>query len=280
MLDVRRTDDPDAHQRELTVHIAGTPENGGEVTLGTFLGFFTELQRCLRSVDRLCGESTGNVHYRVAGLAGGSATVTIEAFSESPLRAAAVVSDCIAAMEDLERGRRPATLDGEALEAFEALARQATRGITCAEISYGSRVVTVTHAASATARRLLASVLTAHGTATGLLEAVSVHGRNVFSLYPKAGPRTVKCRFPDALLPDVGGALKRFVTVDGTLHYRAEEAFPFAVDAQRIVIHPRDEDLPTFGGLLGAAPEITDGLDALTFLQLLREGEPREEAGG
>ncbi|HEX3526235.1 MAG TPA: hypothetical protein VH988_04140 [Thermoanaerobaculia bacterium] len=97
----------------------------------------------------------------------------------------------------------------------------------------------------------------------GKLEAINLHGSaNVFEIYPHAGPSRVNCHFPSVLVKEAVGAVNRYVEIHGTLRYRTNDSYPFAVEVSRIVTLEDEEDMPTFDELLGSAPNLTDGTPA------------------
>jgi hypothetical protein len=261
----------------LTARLAGRPEDQGRVYLRDFLSFFEDVLAALRKVDEIVSDGRETAHYRVAELATGSAAMEIEAVPRPgmPDHGPLICARFTEAALDLEQaGIRPPGFDYDAFQAFRKLARPLRRGAQSVEFEHETTLVLVTSRLEANVERLLGHEVTTRGAVSGQLDVVNVHDAPcTFRIYPVVGPGRVTCRFSKALLPQVGAALNRHVTVAGVLHYRAEEPFPYEVDAQALEIHPPEDELPTLDSLRGMAPEITGDMDTVSFLRMLRSGE-------
>ena len=111
------------------------------------------------------------------------------------------------------------------------------------------------------------------GRATGYVDAVNVHDELVFYLYPTLLPGRIACHFGREMLDVVRRSIKKYVTVEGLLLYEGGRLAPKRVDAHRIVVHPAPDSLPTLRSLLGLAPDLTDGLDSVTYVKRIRDAQ-------
>ena len=113
----------------------------------------------------------------------------------------------------------------------------------------------------------------ATGSFTGRVDVINVHDRRLFYIYPAAGPVRVRCEFEPALLENLREAIGRYVTVTGTLAYQEGSVFPSKVIVDRLTVHPPREKLPTLASLFGAFPDLTGGLDSVTYIRQLRDAQ-------
>ena len=105
----------------------------------------------------------------------------------------------------------------------------------------------------------------------GRLESLNVHGKTEFSVYPPVLGVRVRCNFPEAMFGQVTHAIRRHVTIQGTLHYHPGRAFPSRVDVVSLSINPADDDLPTLHDLRRLGKWDTGGLSAVEFVRALRD---------
>lgn len=80
----------------------------------------------------------------------------------------------------------------------------------------------------------------------------------------------ITCRFSEGMLPQVREALKRNVTVRGSMHYDDDHPFPKLVQVTSLEVHPCDDELPSLAALRGLAPGSTGDLSAVDFVRSLR----------
>lgn len=105
------------------------------------------------------------------------------------------------------------------------------------------------------------------GSVEGYLKFINLHGgKNVFRIYPAAGPSYVTCRFSTRLIGQAKAAIDEYVDVAGTLVYEANAAHPYQVRVKDIDVLPRIEAGPTFDDLWGVAGQLE-----ITSEALLRE---------
>lgn len=112
-----------------------------------------------------------------------------------------------------------------------------------------------------------------YGAISGRLEYVNVHNTRSFRLYPLIGPRWIRGRFTNDLLPEIRKALDRQVTIFGKLQFKSWDKHPYAIVAQSIDIHESDSDLPTFNDLKGIAPSLTGDVRSSDWVRKIRDEE-------
>jgi hypothetical protein len=112
-----------------------------------------------------------------------------------------------------------------------------------------------------------------YGAITGRLEYVNVHNARNFRLYPLLGPRWIRGRFTEDLLPEIRKGLDRQVTIFGKLQFKSWDKHPYALLAQKIDVHELDSELPTFNDLKGIAPDLTGGVRSSDWVRKIRDEE-------
>jgi hypothetical protein len=112
-----------------------------------------------------------------------------------------------------------------------------------------------------------------YGAISGRLEYVNVHRKRNFRLYPLIGPRWIRGRFTEDLLPEVRKGLDRHVTVFGKLLFKSWDKHPYAIVAQNIDVHESDSELPTFNDVKGIAPDLTGDVRSSDWVRKIRDEE-------
>ena len=112
-----------------------------------------------------------------------------------------------------------------------------------------------------------------YGAVSGRLEYVNVHNTRNFRLYPPIGPRWLRGKFPDTLLPEIRKGLDRHVTIFGKLQFKGWDKHPYAIVAQSIDVHESEDELPTFNDLKGIAPNLTRDILSSDWVRKIRDEE-------
>ena len=118
--------------------------------------------------------------------------------------------------------------------------------------------------------RLVGPTLWSEGSVTGVVERLNVHDKNEFYLYPPLREAVV-CTFPEDMFEQVRAAIKRNVTVNGTLSYASDNAFPTKVRVKSLEVHPPNDQLPTMRDLSGSFKDAFGGKTAVEFLRTIRD---------
>jgi hypothetical protein len=112
-----------------------------------------------------------------------------------------------------------------------------------------------------------------YGSVSGRLEYVNVHNTRNFRLYPIVGPRWLRGKFGNDLLPEIRKGLNRHVTIFGKMQFKSWDKHPYAVVAQSIDVHESDDELPTFNELRGIAPNLTGEMLSSEWVRKIRDEE-------
>ncbi|MGD9497490.1 MAG: hypothetical protein AB7Y46_14410, partial [Armatimonadota bacterium] len=212
--------------------------------------------------------------FQIAEMHTSAPSLTISPVTVSPQDGVRAVSAYMHTVEDLEeRGSHPPYVDAPTLQAFRKLAGYVGDGLGGIAVASRDVQVNVTRRLERTVNRLLGMVLRSQGSFTGRLEYINAHQGFRCRIYPRTGPSYVQCRFPPDLLPQMAAGLKRKVTVSGTLHYLGFQGFPFRIDAERVVVHPTEDDLPSIWDLWRLAPDVTGGERAEEYVRGLRDAD-------
>jgi hypothetical protein len=252
----------------INARLVGPDEDGGRVHFDDFCRFCDKMNLCLRRAEMVVTSQSSRIHYRIDRLQDGSA-----AFDLAPLRPrkgpdyrAAVVVFFNSTVVAFQRGE-PADerLGMEGLREFRSLYSDMKR---TKEIWIAGERITSQYLANIDQK--LRPAFTSEGFVTGVLERLNVHDKNEFILFPPEWG-AVTCVFPEDLFEQVRAAIKRNVTVSGTLAYPPDKPHPVKVHVKEMEVHPPDKDLPTLRQLRGLFRGGTGGKTALEFLKSIRD---------
>ena len=262
-------------RKVVTFSLDGRPEDQGAVYAGDFAEFIFDALKCLRGIDRkLSRRERLSADYRIAGLRSGSATVEMEPVptKESEDRTEEIVNAFTESlMAILENAQAPSYFDRTLLEDFKALAKPLGKKVAKIDIRSGNRRLAITKQLEVNIDKIIGEDIKSEGSVSGQLDVVNVHEKNIFFIFPVVGPSRIQCVFPDDLLDEVRAAIKKYVTVSGTLRYKQNEIFPYQIDVKKIEIHPPEDELPTLASLRGIAPDMTGDVDSVEFVRRLRD---------
>jgi hypothetical protein len=119
---------------------------------------------------------------------------------------------------------------------------------------------------------LLAPERRCYGSIEGTFEAINLHNKNEFWIYPVIGPKKVICTFPKDLRKQAIEGLEKMVLVSGIMTYRLREKFPYKIAVKEpIKIYPPENELPHLADLRGIAPEATGDLTSEEFVGKIRD---------
>ncbi|MBI3465124.1 MAG: hypothetical protein HY000_19015 [Planctomycetes bacterium] len=234
-----------------------------------FLLFGHKMSGCLRRAEAVVTGERQQIRYRIAGLETGSAGMTVEAIApkKGPDRRMEVVGLFKKTVADLQAGAFTDprwTLDD--LRGFRELIAPLKR---TKQVWVDGQQLTSQYIANID--KILGSSVGAEGFVSGRLERLNVHNRNEFVLYPPIIGASIVCHFPDELFERVRDAIKRSVTVCGTLFYVPDKPFPDRVHVRALEIHPPDDELPKLRELRGSFRGCTDGLSSVEFVRSTRD---------
>ena len=266
----------ESNPTRISFELKGSREDATLVRAEDFVDWLDGVLACFKRLAQ-ARESDVEAVYRVTHLALGSAVIELEATSESDgnVTADTIATDFVRGIDALRAGQLAATpFELETKRAFANLGRPLRRALREVKVTAGISSVSLDaeRFESATISEAVEAVAT--GSYSGFIEALNVHARPVFYLYPVSGPSRIPCHFDQSLLLDtLRRALKRYTTVHGLMEYAPGSVFPSRIVVEHIEINPPDDELPTLRSLFGAAPQLTDGLDSVTFVRLQRDAE-------
>lgn len=160
--------------------------------------------------------------------------------------------------------------DFQRLHAYQEIGQRPDNRITTVKIRVGRTVITIDDKFKEKLDQIVGPDQLAHGSISGMLEAVNFHNTNRFTLYPPIGPRKVSGTFGLDLRPQVKEAIGNFVTVMGVLKYKEWSPFPHGIIAEGVDIHEPENELPTLSDLRGAFAGSTGDLNSVEFIEQLR----------
>lgn len=255
--------------------LSGSRKDAELVRADEFAQWLSGTLACLRRIQR-SSTNRAPVLYRITDLSIGSAVVEIEATSldDENQSAHEVVGDFVKGLAATAQGTFGLLpYDAEVKRGFRELYSPFRRELQRVTVTFGKQTVEIRRdqASRLAVKERIGEISVAQY--AGFIEALNVHKEPVFYLYPVSGPSRIPCVFDQLLLEDVKSAIKRYATVHGVIEYPVGSAFPSRIVAERIELHPKEEELPTLRSLIGAAPNLTDGLDSVTYVRRLRNGE-------
>jgi hypothetical protein len=252
---------------QLTFKIVG--KGDGFVEFDDFVDFCDAIQRSLRVSEQAVAGRLGAVHYRVVDLECSSAVIRLEPHSRRDSEIGRkTISHFRETIAGIQEGRVDPRLGIDVLETFRNLANPLKKH--AARIVIGRTTLTPNY--TKTIDQLLDQVTSYEGSISGRLDRINVHNdKNEFVVYPPIANRQVPCLFHESLLPDIRRALKRNVTVFGTIFYRPGGALPSRVHARTIDLHPKDDELPDLHAVRDLGPWDTGNLSAVEFVRALRD---------
>lgn len=258
------------------VRLEGSPRNDGRVRARDFVEFFETLLRVLKGIEKGTSGSAPPVAYNIVDMSVSSAVMELEAESldETGFLAREVVKRFGEGLKALESGSLGAIdFDEDVVRGFAKLMAPLGEDLPSVTVRAGEIQVVLT-ADNTEEFTLLSEQETFEvGSFTGFIDAINVHTEPVFFLYPPVGPTRIPCEFDRTMLDEVRDALRHYVTVYGLFTYRPGLAFPARITIDRIEINPPERELPTLASLRGIAPDLTGGLDSVTFTRQLRDAE-------
>jgi len=264
----------------ITIQLVGDATDRKDVRLDDFIQQLTEVKKALRENElAITGKEEPTLDYKVVDLRHASpATVVLEPVPLAPEGAhayARFARDVVGAFAtELKSIKKRGTLirepDLDRLLAYQKIGVRENNRITKVKIAVGKNVVTIDEAFKQKLEAILGPDEFAEGSINGMLEAVNLHNKNRFFLYPVIGPKRIIGSFRNYLRPKIKEAIGEFVTVQGRLRYKAWSQFPHGVVAEDVDIHERNSALPTLTELRGAFAGSTGDLSSVEFVDQLR----------
>lgn len=244
------------HSNEIRIKI-DSPK-GRPTQLSDFSNVCATLRACLTHIGRCLG--TDSPSFAVSDLACASATVAVRPMN-GDVDIAQTFNQTVQSLED--GTGVDSRLDFAAVRAFAGF----STAIRNKDVRLSVGGLPLTESYSSHLSELLEPQAPAMGSVSGRLEAVSIHGRNKFTLYTPIVGEDVDCRFDPTTLSEVLSAVGRKVTVCGTLYYALTKIFPVRVDVDSFEVTPEDSELSSLldakGALAGSNQSALDSQQAM-----------------
>ena len=248
-----------ADPRQLTIELIGS-ESGGAVRLTDFLNQLEALRDAFRETERLITGQAPTLYFRIIGLSYSSPVkVVLEATSEGLVdeqQTAKVVNYFTANLRFIGSHRKAPknSVDVPVLESYRELTTALDRNITEITIRTGKHSVLLNRNFKQILEEVIGPDEATRGSVSGRLEAINIHNKNKFLLYPIIGPSRVSGKFDSKLRKKFTAAVGCYVTVYGKLRYKTWDKFPYAIFATDIEIHPEgDSTLKDIKGIVPGA---------------------------
>jgi hypothetical protein len=260
--------------RTITVTLSGEADNP---RLDDFVEEMQKLKTALRETERLVSGREPTLYFRIRRLQKSSPVqVTLEAVSEAeddrgePKFANYVVRSFTTNLRVIDRRKRlPQKIEYPVIQAYKELTAPAEQHRLEVEIAAGNRKVVLNRQFRETLDRLIGSDEYGYGALSGRIEAMNLHGKRRFWLYPVVGPSRVSGTFPPMQRGRFTAAFDKYVTVYGRLRYKTWDKYPYAIAADDIRTH--DQEGPRLIDLKGVAPGATGEVGSREFIDRLHD---------
>lgn len=258
-------------ETRVSLKLVGDETLDGHADLMNFRQVVSGLERCLRVVERIVAGKAGRLRYPVVDLEVASASIVVQPFAmrkddKTPRAVARLFDTTVKALENGKPVDDRLSLSD--LRTFRRLSRPLSRGASRVEVN--GRAITLRMSESLD--RLEGTTYLQLGAVRGRIEAVDLHQKHKFLLYPAVGGVCIPCRFDESLRERARAALDRQVTVTGKLQFREGRPWPERVnEVSRIDLHETDDSLPKLRDLIGFAPDMTGELSTAEFMRSIRD---------
>ncbi len=263
--DASRTNTPDA-----TGSMAHGPDSstlrlrldGPQVTLGRLREFVSEVGELVQEVTAEVPDAgRGGLRWSLADAKAGSFEVALRA---EPARRNVPYAASTRVIQTLwgglrliqVRAERPPFFSDPALEHAKRLVELIGDGITGVTVSTnGHDAIRLTRELAIHVEQLAGPVLSAIGTIEGVIETITIHGREAFSLYDAVTGRRYECLFGKRIsLEEVTEAFGKRVSVRGIIRKRKGRDGP-RIEVTSLRVLPDEQDLPSADDVRGILRE-------------------------
>jgi hypothetical protein len=264
--------------QRITISFEGVSADKGDVRLQMMIEKLESVRRALAFAEdhAATGGQRRSVYYRVVDMHHSQAAVVIEPVDEDPDndRTNAIVYEFNTRLRQIQNFAVPEDVAVEELEAYRALVPkpdermvQLTIGFDAPAILKHSEKYVLTTNYDQILADLIGPEEVAWGTLTGRLDAINLHERNVFYLWPRVGPKRVYCTFKREIREDVRSAIGHYVEVAGRIHYRRRSnAATSMTGAYSVEVLDAGDPGTRLSDLRGISPNLTGGLDTREFV--------------
>lgn len=266
------------NQEALTIHIDGTPSDGGDVRLSIFVSKLDNVRSALQETDKyLYGINKNTVEFLVSDLTHSSpsaVSIKMQPSGDVLAHQDQIFNYFSGLIADITSGTyRAASASYFLLTRLNELASGVGDKFTKMWISYKGEVSAVISIETLeNLRLLLAKQYLSVGSIKGRMEIYHGHGKEkFFYVYPLIGER-VKCIFDDPQREQASNAVEKNVVVQGALKYLEGEFFPSEVQVHSIKVNDPDDQLESLEGLIGMIKPSENEQASIDTVKSMRDG--------
>lgn len=251
-------------------------EAGDSLRLSDLIEQLNALKQTLNQIDlAVSGQKTPSLYYRITNITMNSpATFEVEAVSKlrGPSYGRRVVSKLDRDLRQVISGKRPKETGLDLMESYRALVLPMRKHVAEVSLQFeNNQPMDLPRSLDIKVDEILGPDQVEEGSVIGSLDVIDVHNqKNFFKIYPVVGPSSIKCQFPNGMLPNAIEGIKHFVRITGLLHYKKAEKFPHLIKVSSIEVLPERSDAPTLSSLRGIAPSAYGGLSSSEYVQKVR----------
>jgi hypothetical protein len=255
--------------------LCGLEAEGGFFRLNTLLHQLQFLGAMLKEIDLMVANKK-TTYYRIINLKLSSpAEIWLEAIPlDNKLNITPILRQRL--IDELNNVRNKADAAAKAprsfLETLKGITSSLGKEISCAAIISDSHRIDLDKPFRENLEIFLAPDRQCYGSVEGVLEAINLHNKNEFSIFPTIGPRKILCTFTRDLRKQAIEGIEKMVLVSGIMSYRYKEKYPYKIAVKEpIRVYPPEEELPHLADLRGIAPDATGDLSSEEFVGKIRD---------
>lgn len=252
---------------------------GDSLRLNDLIEQLNALKQTLNQIDISVSEQkTPSLYYRITKITMNSpATFEVEAVSKArgQSHGRRVISKLDRDLRKVIAGKRPREAGLDLMESYRALVLPMRKHVAEVSLQFDdAQPMDLPRNLDMKVDEILGPDQVEEGSVIGSLDVIDVHNpRNFFKVYPIVGPSSIKCQFPNGMLPNAVAGIKHFVRISGLLHYKKAEKFPHLIKVSAIEVLPERSDAPTISSLRGIATGAYGALSSTDYIDKVRNGD-------
>lgn len=262
----------------ITLQVDGSPSQHGHPLVAEFLEQLDHLLGSLNGVDCLVGKTKSPaLHYRIVAASHNSPlTFTLEPVARPRASASATHirqthSRFFTEISAISRNEPVSPdVDDGLLADFQGLVAGLGVDFSAAKIFNGKVSVNLDAAFKENVGRMLDEGYNSFGFEEGMLDQANIHGdRRTCWIYPRIGPKKIRCDFAPGTREEIRKSLGQYVRVEGVKYFRNNSPHPYKLKVKQLysVEHNPDAGLSS---LKGMAPHATGKVSSTEFIRSLR----------
>lgn len=256
----------------LKIKVEGADER---IALSSLLRVLRETLDILRTVDeQISEEKRHTLKWEITNVSLNSPfTMTIVGRPVTENYSEGVATAYLDGMASLESGATtPRHFNDDAITRAKSLVAARNNGVASVVYSSpGHKPVEPTQRVAANADAIFKiEYRYEHGSLSGMLKAIDIHGRFVFAIYDILTGRRTRCHFTEELFEEAQASLRHRVIVSGRIRYN-RQGHAISMRADKLYRMRPAERLPQFRA--GEEIDITGGMDSVEFIRRMRDAE-------